>query len=86
MARGSLFGGHINSEGVIVLAGQGGTVVRSENDGESFVPLPQTSRRGLHGVAPTADGGYVVTGEGGSEPVVTEAASQPSTAKGETQP
>ena len=41
------------------------------DDGESFDPLPQSSRAGLHGIAPLGGGRFAVAGVGGARPLET---------------
>ena len=71
MASASLFGGLATDNGALFFVGQAGTAIRSRDDGDSFTPLVQPERRGLHGIASMGEDHYMVTGDGGSDMLVT---------------
>jgi len=66
--RSSLFGAVAAPDGTLLFVGQNGTVLTSQDDGDSFTVLDDGSR-GLYGAAYLAPGRFVVTGDGGSEPL-----------------
>jgi photosystem II stability/assembly factor-like uncharacterized protein len=84
-APASLLGGLSTDDGTLIFVGQGGMATISHDDGDNFILLPQPSRAGIHGIAPMVDGGYMVTGDGGSRVLVTstEAGSGPAPANRE---
>lgn len=69
----SLFGAALSPAGSLVLVGQGGTATRTDDDGVSFTPLIQPKRNGLYGIAPFGQDDFMVTGQGGSKPLVQRA-------------
>lgn len=64
-AKASLFGG-LAANGRLVFVGAGGTVVASEDNGESFYAHLMPEREGVNGVALIKGTSYVISGEGGS--------------------
>lgn len=72
-ARASLLGSSA-IDGTLIFVGQGGTAVLSRDDGDSFQALVQPLRAGIYGIAQLPDASYMVSGDGGSRPLVMDSA------------
>lgn len=74
----SLFGGAVNADGSIVLAGEGSTVLMSKDQGATFQVISQGERLRFASILP-AGSGWLAAGEGGLREVKvqTSAGAQP---------
>ncbi|MDD0975240.1 YCF48-related protein [Pseudomonas sp. TNT2022 ID681] len=60
-----LYGATLLDDGSLVLVGNGGTVLRSSDDGVSFAVVNRADRLALSAVSGLADGNLIVVGQGG---------------------
>lgn len=79
-ARGSLeFGlasATLLNDGSLVLVGNGGTVLRSQDDGQSFTVYNRADRLALSAAAALANGGLLLVGQGGVHLATAEGAEE----------
>jgi photosystem II stability/assembly factor-like uncharacterized protein len=69
--------GNLLSDGRIVVVGHGGTVLSSEDDGQTFTLFSRPDRRSLSGVALNPDGNLVLVGQSGARVVSSTGANLP---------
>nr|MBO2511109.1 hypothetical protein [Gammaproteobacteria bacterium] len=62
-----LAGGNLLPDGSIVLVGHGGSVLKSSDDGRSFVVINRPDRLSLSSVAATANGNLILVGQAGAQ-------------------
>src|SRR5690606_30743896 len=61
----SLSGGSLLADGSVVVVGNGGVVLKSDDDGQSFSVAGRPDRLSLAGVTANAQGNLVLVGQGG---------------------
>ncbi|MDZ3990645.1 hypothetical protein PspTeo4_02936 [Pseudomonas sp. Teo4] len=63
-------------DGTLVLVGNGGSVLRSHDDGQTFSVYNRADRIALAGVSGLADGGLLLVGQGGVHLATAEGAKE----------
>jgi len=80
-ARGTLefglAGATLADDGSLILVGNGGSVLRSDDDGQTFSIYNRSDRIALAGVSGLADGGLLLVGQGGIHLADAKGADQP---------